>query len=511
LRKPRAREAAIPFVAVEAYGRPLYAQIYDGYRKAILEGRLRAGQRIPSTRALAAELGISRLPVLTAFEQLLHEGYLEGRTGSGTFVASSIQDMQDATALADAPLSRRSASRRRASVPAASPARPARSDKPLLGAFRVSLPALDHFPQKIWARLVTRHARAMSIEQMAYGDPAGYLPLRHAVADYLRTARAVACDASQVLIVSGSQMALHLCARVLLKPGDTLYFEDPGYPGARAALTATGATVQSVPVDGDGLVVRAMRRAKSKARAVYVTPSHQYPLGVSMNVSRRLELLAWARRHDAWIIEDDYDSDYRYSSRPLGALQGMNGAEQVIYTGTFSKVLFPAMRIGYVVAPAALVEKFIAQRLTLDLFPQTLDQLVLTDFLCEGHFARHVRRMRAIYQARRDALVDEIEKHLGDVLTIVNADAGMHLTARLPKGFDDVEVVRLARDRGISAIALSTCYASNTSDSGLVLGFGGTQEKDVVRGARTLSEVLARSTVNRPGNQGMRGAELQPP
>jgi GntR family transcriptional regulator/MocR family aminotransferase len=499
LGKPLAREAAIPFAAIEADGRPLYAQIYDGYRKAILEGRLRAGQRIPSTRALARELGISRLPVLTAFEQLLHEGYLEGRTGSGTFVASSIHDMQDATALAEGPPSRRSQAKRRVAVPPAAPARVAAA-RPELGAFRVSLPALDHFPQKIWARLVTRHARAMSIEQMAYGDPAGYLPLRHAVADYLRTARAVACDASQVLIVSGSQMALHLCARVLLKPGDTLYFEDPGYSGARAALTATGATVQSVPVDGDGLVVRAMRRVKSKARAVYVTPSHQYPLGVSMDVSRRLELLAWARRHDAWIIEDDYDSDYRYSSRPLGALQGMNGAEQVIYTGTFSKVLFPAMRIGYVVAPSSLVERFIAQRLTLDLFPQTLDQLVLTDFLCEGHFARHVRRMRAIYQTRRDALVRKIGKQLGDVLTIVNADAGMHLTARLPKGVDDVEVVRHARERDISAIALSTCYAANTDDPGLVLGFGGVPEKDIILGVRTLSEVLA----GREGDRGLR-------
>jgi GntR family transcriptional regulator/MocR family aminotransferase len=500
LRKPRAREAAIPFVAVEA-GRPLYAQIYDGYRKAILEGRLRAGQRIPSTRALAAELGISRLPVLTAFEQLLHEGYLEGRTGSGTFVASSIQDMQDATALADGPRLQRSQAKRRAAVHPASPARVAAA-QPELGAFRVSLPALDHFPQKIWARLVTRHARAMSIEQMAYGDPAGYLPLRHAVADYLRTARAVACDASQVLIVSGSQMALHLCARVLLKPGDTLYFEDPGYPGARAALTATGAALQSVPVDGDGLVVQAMRRTKSP-RAVYVTPSHQYPLGVSMNVSRRLELLAWARRHDAWIIEDDYDSDYRYSSRPLGALQGMNGAEQVIYTGTFSKVLFPAMRIGYVVAPASLVEKFIAQRLTLDLFPQTLDQLVLTDFLCEGHFARHVRRMRAIYQTRRDTLVREIGKQLRDVLTIVNADAGMHLTGRLSKGSDDVELVRVARERGISAIALSTCYRGNLRDPGLVLGFGGIAEKDIVRGVRTLAEVLSGGKADRPDERRM--------
>jgi GntR family transcriptional regulator/MocR family aminotransferase len=492
LGKHPAREAAIPFVTVEVGGRPLYRQIYDGYRTAILEGRLRAGQRIPSTRALARELGISRLPVLTAFEQLLHEGYLEGRAGSGTFVASSIHDTRDTTALGEGPAHQRSSRRRNIAVPNVSGSRDAaQNEKENLGAFRVSLPALDHFPQKIWARLVTRHARGMPTQLMAYGDPAGYLPLRHAVADYLRTARAVACDASQVLIVSGSQMALHLCARVLLKPGDTLYFEDPGYPGARSALTATGAALQSVSVDREGLMVQSMRPAKSPTRAVYVTPSHQYPLGVSMNVSRRLELLDWARRHQAWIIEDDYDSDYRFSSRPLGALQGMNGADQVIYTGTFSKVLFPALRIGYLVAPPSLVEKFIAQRLALDLFPQTLDQLVLTDFLCEGHFSRHLRRMRAIYQSRRDTLVSEIEKHLGDVLTIVNADAGMHLTVRLPTDIDDVDVVRLARTQGVSAIALSTCYVANTGDPGLVLGFGGVPEADIIRGVRTLSRVLA--------------------
>ncbi len=337
----------------------------------------------------------------------------------------------------------------------------------------------------------------MPIQLMAYGDPAGYLPLRHAVADYLRTARAVACDASQILIVSGSQMALHLCARVLLKTGDTLYFEDPGYSGARSALTATGATLQPVSVDREGLMVQSMRPTKSPAGAVYVTPSHQYPLGVSMNVSRRLELLDWARRHQAWIIEDDYDSDYRFSSRPLGALQGMNSADQVIYTGTFSKVLFPALRIGYLVAPPSLVEKFIAQRLALDLFPQMLDQLVLTDFLCEGHFSRHLRRMRAIYQSRRDTLVSEIEKRLDDVLTIVNADAGMHLTARLPTGIDDVDVVRLARTRGINATALSTCYVANTDDPGLILGFGGVPEADIIRGVRTLSEVLADITARK--------------
>jgi GntR family transcriptional regulator/MocR family aminotransferase len=486
------RDAQVPSITLDAGSGPLYQQIYDGYRVAILEGRLRPGQRVPSTRVLALQLGISRLPVLTAFEQLLHEGYIEGRAGSGTYVASSILD----------PIEAAGSSRR--PEPTARKSRPSRAERDVAGrdvelphqptdsgAFRVSLPALDHFPNKTWARLVSRHARRMPVELMAYGDPAGHLPLRHAIADYLRTARAVACDASQILIVSGSQMALQLCARVLLKPGDAFCFEDPGYPGARNALGATGAVVRTVPMDDEGLVVRSMDAGKQAARLAYVTPSHQYPLGVSMNVTRRLELLEWARRHQSWIVEDDYDSEYRFASRPLGALQGMDQASRVIYIGTFSKVLFPALRIGYVVAPAALVDDFVEQRRSLDLFSATLYQLALTDFLREGHFARHIRRMRAIYLKRRDALVEEIRRQLGDTLTIVNADEGMHLTVWLPAHIDDREVVRRAAMRGISAIALSTCYAGKAAKPGLVLGFGGTPEEAVGLAVDRLAEAIA--------------------
>ncbi len=483
-------DAIVPLIAFDPTSGPLYRQIYDRYRAAILEGRLRPGQRVPSTRTLARELGISRLPVLNAFEQLLHEGYIEGRVGSGTYVASSILDKVDG-AVSDRRSEHGARSLTRASP---DPLAGQDVDSPIrrtdLGAFRVSLPALDHFPHKTWARLVSRHARRMPIELMAYGEPAGYLPLRQAIADYLRTARAVACDASQILIVSGSQMALQLCARVLLKPGDPFCLEDPGYPGARDALGATGATLRTVPVDDEGLVVRSMGRGKRAARVAYVTPSHQYPLGVSMNVARRLELLEWARRHRSWIIEDDYDSDYRFASRPLGALQGMDPASRVIYIGTFSKVLFPALRIGYVVAPPSLVDGFIAQRLSLDLFSPTLYQLALTDFLCKGHFARHIRRMRAVYLKRRDALVEEIRQRLDGTLTIVNADAGMHLTAWLPAHIDDREVVRRAATRGISAIALSSCYAGKASKSGLVLGFGGAAEEVLVQTVETLAKAI---------------------
>lgn len=485
---PTTQTLFAPLIAFDRASGRFHKQVYDGYRAAILEGRLRAGQRVPSTRTAARELGISRLPVLNAFEQLQHEGYLESRAGSGTYVAASMFDRAGGTRRNPRPAPRSPTPP--SSLPKAwrNAGAPVPQTDP--SAFRVSLPALEHFPHKAWARLVSRHARRMPIELMAYGEPAGHLPLRHAIADYLRTARAVACDASQILIVSGSQMALQLCARVLLVAGDSFGFEEPGYPGARNALGATGASLRTVAVDCDGLVVQSMGRDEQAARVVYVTPSHQYPLGVSMNLARRLKLLDWARRHRSWIIEDDYDSEYRYASRPLPALQGMEEAARVIYIGTFSKVLFPALRVGYLVAPASLVDSFIAHRNAFDLFSPTLYQLALTDFLSDGHFGRHVRRMRAIYQGRRDALVEAIRRRLDGILTIVNADAGMHLTAWLPAGIDDREVARYAAVRGISATALSSCYAGKPSRPGLVLGFGSIAGKAIVPAVEKLARAI---------------------
>jgi GntR family transcriptional regulator/MocR family aminotransferase len=427
---------------------------------------------------LARDLGISRLPVLNAFEQLLHEGYVVGRVGSGTYV--------NAFSLGHRPPLLKRTDRERSPPDDPETAHP----ETLLGPFRVSLPALDQFPHKTWARLVSRHARNMSIELMAYGGPAGYHPLRQAIADYLRTARAVVCDASQILVVSGSQMALRLCAMALLKSGDEVCVEDPGYPGARSALTATGATVRPVPVDDEGLVVRLMGSQKRSGRVAYVTPSHQYPLGMSMSASRRLELLEWARHHQSWIIEDDYDSEYRYASRPLAALQGMDAASRVIYVGTFSKVLFPSLRIGYLVVPRSLMRTFIDHREALDIFSPTLYQLALRDFLTDGHFARHLRRMRATYLCRRDALVNGLQRRLPQMLTIANADAGMHLTAWLLSRGDDREVVRRAAAHGISVTALSSCYAGKASKMGLVLGFGGADETQIGRAVEMLADVV---------------------
>jgi GntR family transcriptional regulator/MocR family aminotransferase len=470
----------IPFDRLS--GVPFYKQIYEGYRGAIVSGLLRPGQRLPSTRALAAELKVSRLTAVIAYEQLLHEGYIDGKVGAGSYVKTTIPDELAKPVLVDGP------PKTPRPTPAPGPSAPAGPG--LLGPFRVSLPALDLFPDKIWSRLVSRHAKRLPVELMAYGDPAGHLPLREAIAQYLRAARAVRCEASQVLITSGSQMGLQLCAAALLEPGDAVCVEEPGYPGARDALRSTGAAVTPIPVDDDGIDVGAIAAQGPRVRAVYVTPSHQYPLGLSMSASRRFELLDWAQRNRAWILEDDYDSEYRYASRPIGSLQGMDAGARVIYVGTFSKVLFPALRVGYVVVPAELSGEFVRLREALDIFSPVFYQLVLTEFLQEGHFARHLRRMRAVYHARRNALVEALRERIGPPLELYNADAGLHLSAFLPDGVDDLAVVRLAAERGVAATALSTCYAAASPRSGLVLGFGGANERQIARAARTLGGVI---------------------
>ncbi len=482
----------LPIVAVDrASATPLYRQIYEGYREAIVERRLRGGQRVPSTRSLAADLQISRIPVLNAFEQLLAEGYFESRAGAGTFVARSLPDeplMPDDRAAARRPTAR--PGRR---VVSRGPAVLLRSEpKPWLkgwGAFRVSEPAVDQFPFQVWSSLVARHCRNPRGSLLNYGDPMGHGPFREAIATYLRTARAVRCEPEQIMVVSGSQQALEVSARVLLDPHSRVWVEEPGYGGARDVLTMVGALLVPVPVDDQGLDVAAGIARCPKARAAYVTPSHQYPLGVTMSASRRLQLLNWAQRNGSWIIEDDYDSEYRYESLPVAALQGLDRDSRVIYIGTFSKVLFPALRLGYVVIPDDLVARFVAVRETMDIFPPTFYQPVLTDFISEGHFARHLRRMRLLYSERRDALVDAIREQFGAALQVLGSHAGMHLVATLSKGSPDRQISVQAARQGLWVMPLSTCYLGPVSRHGLVLGYGGTGTtglRDAVRRLRTV-------------------------
>jgi GntR family transcriptional regulator/MocR family aminotransferase len=471
---------------------PMYRQLYDWFRKAILGGQLRPGQRVPSTRNLAAELKISRIPVLNAYEQLLAEGYLETFVGAGTCVARSIPDDtlsplsgKKRTAVGE-DATGEPGPRRMSRRGAALTRLPTQSWLNIVGAFRVSLPALDHFPIDVWSKLVARHSRKPPKGMMGYGDAMGYLPFREAIAEYLGAVRAVRCEPSQIMVTTGSQQGLQLSAQVLFDPKDRVCIEEPGYPSARQAFIAAGAELIPVPVDHEGMKVGEIIRRGHNARAVYITPSHQYPLGMTMSATRRMLLLNWAVRTGAWIIEDDYDSEYRFGSRPIAALQGLDTDARVIYIGTFSKVMFPALRLGYVVVPKDLIPAFSAARDAADVFSATLYQAVLTDFIREGHFARHIRRMRMLYMDRRRTLVKAIRVEMGNSLEVIGAEAGMHLAAVLPPGTNDVAVSRKAAERGISATPLSTCYLRPPARTGLILGYGGANAHQIYDGIRKL-------------------------
>jgi GntR family transcriptional regulator/MocR family aminotransferase len=461
-----------PLVALDRRrAAPLHRQLYDGYRRAIVEGRVQPGQRLPSTRVLSDELGISRMPIVLAFEQLLAEGFIESRVGAGSFVSSSFAARPAAT-----PPTGRGGKRR-------IPALASRPDEPWLagsGAFRIAQPAVDAALATTWSRLVARRSRLQSVKQMMYGDAMGFQPLREVLADYLRTVRSVRCTAEQIMIVSGSQQALALTARTLLAPGDTAWIEEPGFHGARDALELAGAQLVGVPVDDDGLDVEAGIARAPHARLAYVTPSHQYPLGAIMSAPRRVQLLDWAHRTGAWLLEDDYDSEYRYDNAPIASLQGLDRDRRVIYAGTFSKVLFPALRVGYLVIPDDLVAQFRRVREALDNSPAPLAQIVLHDFIHDGHFARHLRRMRTRYAERRGILVTALER---EGLHVSGDRAGMHVVVELPR---DREVARRAAERGLWVVPLSSCYAGRPARSGLLLGYGSTPATTIAEAVRRL-------------------------
>ncbi len=486
-----------PVLAIDRKeAKPLHKQIYDGYRAAIAVRSLRAGQQIPSTRDLSRELKISRIPVLTAYAQLLAEGYFETRVGAGTFVCSSLPDQ---SARRDA----NGGGRGRAAAAASGPRRiskraqlmPKHEIEPWVrgvGAFGLSQPAFDEFPTQIWSSIVTRHSRASGASALHYGGPMGFEPLREAICVYLRTARAVKCDPSQVMIVSGSQQALEISSRVVLDRGDATWIEEPGYWLTRSVLKGAGAKMVPVPVDSEGLNVAAGMKLRRKARAAFVTPSHQYPLGVTMSASRRMHLLDWAQRAGAWVIEDDYDSEYRFENMPIASLQGLDSHSRVIYIGTFSKTLFPSLRLGYVVVPKDLVERFVAVRHALDLTPPYLQQAVLNDFMREGHFARHIRKMRTLYHQRRTALVESLEKEFGGELEIWGAHAGMHLVAELPENrqWNDVELSTAAAAKRLWLWPLSPAYIGDKKRQGFILGFGNVAAGEIPLAVKTMKSVV---------------------
>lgn len=477
----------LPVIPIDrAAAAPLHRQVYGGFRDAILRGDLAAGQQVPSSRALAAELGISRFPVLDAYAQLLAEGYFETRVGSGTFVSADLPMHRSVTrrTAPAAPIPRR-ASRRSGLYPAYEPL-PWRHG---WGPFGVHQPAIDHFPFDILSKLVGRHSRK-SRNPVRGIHPLGLEPFREAICSYLRTARAVRCEPGQIMVLSGSQQALDITTRVLLDAGDAAWTEEPCYPLVRSLLLGSGCNPVPVPVDQEGLNIAAGLRLAPEARAAFVTPSHHYALGVTMSAARRFQLLEWARHSSASIVEDDYDSEYRYESMPIPSLQGLDSSGSAIYIGTFSKVLRPSLRLGYVVIPPDLVDRFIAVRFATDIFPPTLFQSVLTDFMFEGHFARHIRRMRALYKARRTALVESLHAEFGDFFEIQGAEAGMHLTVTLPPGYRDVEIATRAAREKLWLWPLSMCYFGEKKRQGFILGFANTPEEQMPAAVRSMRQII---------------------
>jgi GntR family transcriptional regulator/MocR family aminotransferase len=428
--------------------------------------------------------------VVLAYEHLLAEGYVESRHGSGTFIAG------DLTGLASGLASRwRVAPRaKKRAVPAAaqtfsdfersavqSDARP----------FNTGRTLIDARTAETWRRLTHGAVRRLGANDLGYTDPAGLPELRANICDYLRAARSVRCDPEQIVITAGTQQALDIAIRVLLSPGDEVWVEDPGYPLTHAQLLLAKARPHPIPVDAQGLVVDTGLRTAPRARAAFVTPSHQFPTGVVLSMARRLELLAWARQSGAFIVEDDYTSEFRYSGPPLASLQGLDDAEQVIYVGTLNKALFPGLRIGYAVVPRALLQAFVGARYLIDRQPATLQQTVVCEFMQQGHFAAHIRRMRQLYREQRDALAQTLMRRAADWLDVAVPDQGMHLIAYLRDRRSDIAIEAAAQRAGIVVRAISRFYRGVSPRPGLMLGFSGFPRQLIVPAAARVARLVA--------------------
>ena len=438
--------ALIPVLPGEG---PRTRALYGAIRELIEEGAVPGGAKLPTTRDLARRFRLSRAAAIAAFEMLVAEGFAEARVGAGTFVAQK--------------------------VPRLPQRKPPAADQPQPPAMplTVGVTGYDARTHRIFRKLMSRSLASPSPDLFHYGDPRGGGALREAIAAYLRSARGVRCEARQIIVTSGAQQGIDLFLRAAIRPGDPVWVEDPCYPMAVTALKGFGARVTGVKVDEEGLDPEDGAQRAPKARAVYVTPSHQFPLGVTMTMRRRLALLDWARRNQAWIIEDDYDSEFRYGGPPLTALQGMDGAGRVAYVGTFSKILFPGLRTGYLVAPEPLLDRIVEARARSDRYPSILTEAPLTALLNEGHFAAHLRRMRRRVEAGRDALVAVLRERAREVLDVAVPDQGLHLVAKFPRQARDIDVVQAAKAAGIGARALSPMYVGRRPRQGLVLGFSG--------------------------------------
>jgi len=471
---------------------PLHRQLTEELRRVILTGRLLSGQRLPSTRALAQSLSISRTTVTQSYEQLLSEGYLETRRGSGTFVCSQLPDdllhSEPVSSITSSPVSSIQLSRygaHLAETPFALLPEPTTEIS-----FRYGRPALKHFPVGLWRKLLVRHCREDSTWLDYASDPQGYYPLRMAISQYLARARAVTCTPEQIILVNGTQQALDLILRILLEPGETIAIEDPGYLSARRVFLSHHATLLPIPVDRLGLQVEKLTKETTPIRLVYVTPSHQFPTGAVLSLPRRLELLKWAQQTETLILEDDYDSEYRYRERPIPALQGLDHSDSVLYVGTFSKVLFPSLRIGYLVLPPRLVSLMTYGKWLSDRQLPMLEQRVLTDFITEGHLDSHIRKMRSHYDLCRQVLVRALKDHFGDRVTILGEQAGIHVMVKFSIGLNETEIHQKAESVGVGLMPARPHYLRQGEEAEFVLGYGELDEATISEGILRLAQIV---------------------
>jgi len=477
-------------------GKGLAVQLYQNLRERILHGQIDHQVKLPTTRKLALALDISRTTVVRAYDQLYAEGYISARVGDGTYVSTTASAMprNDAAPVPSqqtgvASISGLSALGQRLS---GTPKLMPQSGKPR--AFRLGVPALDLFPAAVWARLQSDFWRQMPEQHISYGDPAGDSQLRTLLAGYLRNTRGLMCDPEQIIITAGSQQALFMCAQLLLDPGQLAAMENPGYPRAAEAFSLAGGKVVGIGVDGDGLMTRQLQQLPQQrdVRLVYVTPAHQYPSGVTLSLARRLELLAWAQHNQSYILEDDYDGQYRYRGTPLALLASLDRHERVLYLGTFSKIAFPGLRLGYIVAPPSLVDTLANLRMQSDRHSCAPDQAVMAQFIAQGHFQRHVRRMRRASQARRDALCDHWQRLLPGRLNLPVINAGLHCCVPLPTAQRQEQLIAAATEVGVEVTGLTRFWlpdsAPESTGAGLVLGFGGVDESAIAAAITLLSQ-----------------------
>ncbi len=484
----------IPFVNIRfdnSSAVPLYKQLYEGIKESILSGRLKGGLKLPGTRTLAEEFRVSRNTIILAFEQLIAEGYIKGKAGAGTYVAEDVPDKimvkEKRRANAENSLPQLMSNSGLKAVIASQRFMPENNIVP----FQHGIPSVDDFPFDTWLKVMNKTMRSISTKKLADIDGTGYKDLREEIAVYLRTYRAVNCTPEQIFIVNGSQQGLYLISRILMKEKDNVLLEDPFYFGVRNAIGSSGVNIIPVPVDDEGLQIdHAIKNIRS-ANFIYTTPSHQYPLGSVLSTSRRLKLLEYAGENNVWIIEDDYDGEFRYTGSPLPSLQGMDRWGRVIYIGTFSKVLFPGLRLGYIVLPSAeLVDLLAAERLVIDRQSPIIEQIVLAEFMKEGHFTRHIRKMRMLYKERQEFLINEIRKEIGSLIKVQPSASGMHLLAWLPEDLDDKEVSKELRCNNVTAQALSNCVLQTKRKPALILGYTAFNKEKIKWGVSILKDTI---------------------